>query len=164
MITWREAPTILAGLFGGVLLIAATEFPEFRVALLVIAAVLFAGSVWFELVFLPRRDLRLTAQEMSLGAQKVQWDHIVEVELLPDDGELEWLLRTSSGPLFTIMNNERALRPRLLKGLALYVPGFPVSAFKQAAKAKRRWSWRRDTQPSVPPDAPATVSRRQARG
>ncbi len=72
---------------------------------------------------------------------RVRWSEVVQITVERTDGELEWFIKTSSGELVCIMENEIFYRGRLRRGAAQNLVGFNDDALRQAVDSASDGSW-----------------------
>ena len=138
-------PALLSVAFGIGLAIAETK--GFAHSSSVFQALAIMGVVYFVGVafVLPYKQLRIVKSGFTLttqtGRHNVEWEDVVEVQVLRDNHQLEWIIKTQPFGLVCIFDDEYLYRRRLRKSATEHLHNFDDEALQQAIDSRTDGSW-----------------------
>jgi hypothetical protein len=106
------------------------------------------GVIYFIIVafVLPYQQLKVFTGGFSFTNngehQEVHWSEIIEVHVVKENRQLEWIISTKQCGFICIMDDEYLYRRRLRKGAADHLRGFDEAALQQAIDSKSDGSWK----------------------
>jgi hypothetical protein len=74
--------------------------------------------------------------------QEVQWSDVIEIHVLKENSQLEWIIATKQHVFIYIVDDEYLYRRRLRKGAADHLHSFDEAALQKAIKSNADGSWR----------------------
>lgn len=72
---------------------------------------------------------------------EIQWSRVSEISLFKENGELEWLIKSTDCDSLFICENELLYRRRLCNGACEHLTGFSLSTLQEAIGSKSDGAW-----------------------